>query len=472
MSTDFAGVDRALNSQTTRIALWLLIVAQCAAVAFKLYPWLAGDSPSYLKLAANLQQGFYGEILQGRIEPDALRPPGYPLILWFLMHVLKLSGGAVIVVQLGSYLLSLFLIERFLARLSLPSNLFLLIAAAYPFGAIYSSGFMTEPWVMLCYTAFALILGRQETSYGAAVLGGLLGGLLGLLRSDLLLIPLVGAAVLAWRAIRMPRDGRVNVLVSAGLILAVAGLTLAPYAMWNRANFNKLFPAPMAAAAGNSLYSAYWQEHLSNETLTAFYSGRITPPLVKSGYVDEIRRLNTSFGAPELTSPANPVNYPDNRTRIRTNLVFGKAAVDHVRQEPTLYARHIVKNLWFLWNTSEYPGIPVVAKFVLLLAAAAVCIFGISGGVLTLVGRLPVRLPRSLAILLFYPFAVHVPLHLEARYTAAARPLLMMFAAVMAMSLLKRVQSWPMRGQGRSWSLAPNVKVVAEEGLEPPTRGL
>jgi hypothetical protein len=360
------------------------------------------------------------------------------VILWFLMNVLKLHRGAVIALQLGAYLLSLHFIERFLARLALPSNIFLLVAAIYPFGAVYSAGYMTEPWVMLFYTAFALLISRKHTSPGVAVLAGLLGGLLGLLRTDLLLVPLVGAGFLAWRAARMPQPGRLREFMKAALMLAAAGLLLAPYAMWNRANFGKLSPAPMAAAAGNSLYSAYWQEHLSNETLTAFYSGRITAPLIRSGYVDEISRLNASFGAPPLTSPANPVNYPDNRTRIRTNLVFGTAAVEHFRQEPATYARHIVKNLWFLWNTSEFPGVNPLVKLTLLVAAAMVCIFGLAGGVLTVLARLTIPLPRSLAVFLFYPFAVHVPLHLEARYTAAARPLLMMFAAVMLMSLLKQ----------------------------------
>jgi hypothetical protein len=429
--------ETALHSRNVRLGLWLLIVAQCVAVAAKLYPWLAGDSPSYLTLAGNLGRGFYGEILHGRIEPDALRPPAYPLILWFLTHVLKLGGGAVIALQLSAYLLSLHLIERFLARLAVPSNIFLLIAAIYPFGAVYSAGYMTESWVMLCYTALALLIARERMSLGAAALSGLLGGLLGLLRSDLLMAPVLGAAILVWRAARTPQPVGLRSFASAALLLVVVGLVLSPYAMWNRANFGKFSPAPMAAAAGNSLYSAYWQEHLSNETLTAFYSGRVTAPLVSSGYVGEIRRLNASFGAPKMTSPANPVNYPDNRTRIRTNLVFRDAAVEHFKQEPATYARHMVKNLWFLWNTSEFPGVNSAVKYALLLASAIVCIFGVAGGMLTLLSRLTIPLPRSLAAFLFYPFVLHIPLHLEARYTAAARPLLMMFAAVMVVSLLK-----------------------------------
>ena len=445
----------AIESRVARIALWALLVGQCAAVAWQLHPWMAGDSPSYLELAGNLARGFYGEVLEGRIQPDVLRPPAYPLLLWFLLHVMKLSGGAVIAVQLGAYLLAIYLVERFLRGRNLPGNIFLAVAAVYPFGVVYSAGYMTEPWVMLGYTAAALIVARERVGVGGAVLCGILIGLLGLLRTDMLLMILLAAAILAFRAWR-GRSGRLRDLAPPAALLVAAALVLTPYAWWNYSNFGKFSPAPLAAAAGNSLYSAYWQEHLPNKTLNDFYSGRITEPLVRSGYLDEIRRWNATFGAPPLTSPANPINYPDNATRVRTNVVFGKVAVAHFKAEPMTYARHVAKNFWFLWNMSEYPGIPRLAKAGLQLASGLVYLLGILGAGLVLLGRLPLTLPRSLVIFLLYPFVMHVPFHLEARYTAAARPLLMLFAALAVTFLVARWRRGGADDMLRSrWMLGP-----------------
>jgi hypothetical protein len=398
---------------------------------------MAGDSPSYLLLAGNLARGFYGEILQGQVQPDVLRPPAYPLLLWFLLHVLKLSGTAVIAMQLGAYLFTVFIVERFLRRSGIPGNLFLAVAAIYPFCVVYSSGYMTEPWVMLCYTAAALLLARRDLGPGAAAICGALIGLAGMFRSDMLPVSLMAAAILAYRAWQGQRRTLAGFAPAISLLVA-AGLVMTPYALWNYTRFGKLSPAPMAAAAGNSLYSAYWQEHLSNDTLNAFYSGQITPPLVRSGYLTEIQHLNATFGAPPLTSPANPVNYPTNDTRVRTNIVFGKVAIDHFRAEPSTYVRHVAKNVWFLWNMSEYPGIPLAPRLGLQLVSGLICLLGLLGAGLQSARGLTPNLPGSFSLFLFYPFLMHVPLHLEARYTAAARPLLMMFAAVMIWGVVQR----------------------------------
>jgi len=434
-----AKLELVLHSRTIRFSLWALILIQCLGVAWKLPPWIAGDSPSYLELAGNLARGFYGEVLENRIQPDVLRPPGYPLILYFLLSVCHLSKAAVIALQLGLYVSTLGLIDRFLIARGIPTNPFLLLAAIYPFGAIYSAGFMTEPWAMLGFTIVALSLAKSEMTLVRAAVCGLIAGGLGLLRTDLLPVPLLFSGIIALRALR-GRIPRASGFSSAALALVAAAVMLVPYAAWNQAKFGKFSPSPMAAAVGSSLYSAYWQERLSNDTLSAFYSGRITQPLVDSGYLSEVTALNKSFGAPPLAAPVNPVAYPNNATRVTTNIVFGKAALDHFKREPSLYLKHVAKNVWYLWNTSEYPGIPWFVVLFLQISSGLVLLLGMSFAALNIwLGRGAFGLPRSLTLTLLYPFLLHVPLHLEARYTAVARPLLLMFAGIMLVVIARHL---------------------------------
>jgi hypothetical protein len=46
------------------------------------------------------------------------------------------------------------------------------------------------------------------------------------------------------------------------------------------------------------------------------------------------------------------------------------------------------------------------------------------------------------AFVMLYPWVVHLPMHLEARYTAAARPLLIMFAAMTLSWFIRRAFNW------------------------------
>lgn len=58
--------------------------------------------------------------------------------------------------------------------------------------------------------------------------------------------------------------------------------------------------------------------------------------------------------------------------------------------------------------------------------AAAIAMLGLASSILRIRGW---PLSFGMAFFMLYPMIVHLPLHTEARYTAAARPLLLMFAA-------------------------------------------
>src|SRR5436309_2073634 len=99
-------------------------------------PWLTGDSPRYLALAASLREGRGFALGRGAaLEPEAMRLPGYPA---FIAACQTLPGSArayIIVAQVLLYLASLWLTWR-LAATSLGPNAgaaFLSLSALYPF---------------------------------------------------------------------------------------------------------------------------------------------------------------------------------------------------------------------------------------------------------------------------------------------------------------------------------------------------
>ena len=112
-----------------RALLWIALLVQAIAAMWVARPWLTADSEIYLQLASGLDEIGFGRIDASGFQPDALRPPGYPLILNLLMEQLGLPVIGVVALQLGIYLLSIWLIERFLRRRELPSGPFLALAA-------------------------------------------------------------------------------------------------------------------------------------------------------------------------------------------------------------------------------------------------------------------------------------------------------------------------------------------------------
>lgn len=424
-----------------RSLLWVAIVAQAMLVCWSLRPWIAGDTPAYLDLARGLSRGGYGVVTAHGVMPDVLRPPGYPIVLYILLYVVGLPVAAVVWLQIGIYLLTLLLIDRWLARRSIDPFLFRLIAAIYPFAAVYSANILTEAWVALALTGIALLLASEEFTIPRLIAAGAISGLATLFRVDLLLIPLMIAVLVAWKAFRIRAGFSWGLARSlAGLISAAA--VLLPYSIWNLQHFGKLSPLPAATAFGNSLYTAYWQEILPNEDMVAFYMGRITPRARESGWADEVTRVNKSIGAPPGAGSENPVHDPTIRTRIASSPAFGRAAIKRIESNPSVYVKHVIKNVWLLWNTSRYPGVPAAAALLLFAISYSVWFAAMGGVTLSLLNARDWPLRPTPAFVMLYPWVVHLPMHLEARYTAAARPLLIMFAAMTLSWFIRRAFNW------------------------------
>lgn len=423
---------RLRRRRTCELLLWVALVAQVLLAVRVNRPWMTADSPTYLTLAAGIRAGHYGTVVHGFFYPDILRPPGYPLLLAGLTYVSGPQLAVIVYIQGFLYLISLRLFQIAAIQHGLNDLPFLALAVIYPFGALYDTQIMTEAWGTIALSAISVLICSENLSPSKLIGAGVLSGSAVLLRSDFLLLPAVLAAIVLARSLRR---GAGKSMGAAGLVLAVSALTLSPYIAWNFAHFRRASPTPSAAADGNTLYLATWQEALSPEDLELLYKGQVTPAVRNSGFMTEVATLNASIGAPRDIVPFNPAAYPTQQTQIASTHVYRAAAFRRIRAEPLLYLKHVFKNTWALWNTSRYPAeVPPGAVLVLRLVAGllfASAVFGIAAAV---TDNCFAWAWPAIALFLYLP-AVHAWFHTEARYTAAARPLLLMFASFAVLKL-------------------------------------
>ena len=442
-------------------SLWLaLLVIEAAVVFWFSRPWLNGDSNVYLDLAQSLSRGAYGALTPTGFEADALRPPGYPIILWFLMYVLRLPVAGVAALQLAVCILSLGAIDLLLGGHPRVRDWFRGLSLIYPFPLFYSSYMMTEPWVMVCLTVAACLIVASKGQWAALIIAGVLAGYSALLRPDMILLPF--AVALAFFVKLRAENGSVLRSIWLSLVpLSVSVAVLTPYAVWNGLNFGRYSPLPMAGAVGSSIYSATWQEKLSVDDIVSIYKGSPTPAAIQSGFYADARAVNRSIGAPEELSPVNPAWYPSRELQIQANLAFGKRGVERIRDDPGAYAMHVFHNIWRLWNTSEYPAaIPQPLQLLLKVISYSIFAFGLLGSVGAIFNLNGLGRWRPAALVMLYPYSVHLWLHTEARYTASVRPLLVLFAALLIASLWRRAEA--RRGAAGSPSTASGAALAAE----------
>lgn len=401
-----------LSRPTTRAILWCLLAAQFFAAAIFMHPWKTGDTGVYVALAEGLRSGGYGTFPNGQFQPDVLRPPGLPIIL----ALWPLGTPALIALHGGIYMACVALAERIFRLPILP------LAVIYPFPAFYLAAIGTEAWAMLAATLTVwLMMKRTPRAYALA---GVVAGLGAMFRSDLLLLPVALAAAILVRNWRQ-----------AWIPLAAAALAVTPYSLWNLHHFGSLSPTPLAGALGNSLWSASWQPHVGRDDLNAFYEQRSTPAAEAAGLADQVRGMNAQLHAPPLSSPSNPTAYADQRAQIASEDLARAFAIRNIAADPGAYAGHVARNVFALWNTSHYPAMPAPLRVLLQIISALVWALALAGVALAL--RRP-RLWPALAVLLYVP-AIHLWLHTEARYTAAVRPLLLGFAVLAIIALIKRL---------------------------------
>jgi hypothetical protein len=304
---------------------------------------------------------------------------------------------------------------------------------------------------------------------------GALAGAAALIRSDLLFASVVVSGALMWR---FAREGGLSLNAIGRALIPPLCVVVAvfPYALWNRAHFGRLTPVPVAGALGTSLYLATWQEKVPLSDLLPLYEGRATERAIRSGLIQEVIELNRRVGAPPLTSPFDPQRYPTQRMQIEITKVSRDKAIERIKEHPADYAKHVMWNTVRLWITGEYPkSVPTVARAALTFIAVFTMFAGSIGALLAIFGRERFRKWRPAALVMFYPLAIHIWIHTEARYTAAARPLLLLFAALAIAQFAQ--MAWQFRqashrgltrpngGSGRRDARPPHLRCGVSAGI-------
>lgn len=415
--------------RTVLLSLWAACFVQGIVAILISRPWITEDGVQYLALANSIAEGRYGYATPTGFESDVLRPPGYPLLLALLVHGLRVPLVVVVAMQAAAYLASIYLLQRFLQQRKINPLPFLAIAAMYPFVMMYVARTMAEGWTILAVTGVTVLLGNRRGSWSRSAAIGLICGLAALMRSDLLLLPIVPAAVIWWRELQAGKRV-VHAAVQATLPIILTAIVVLPYAMWNFAHHGRASPVPLASATGTSLYLSYWQGKLPNADIHALYKGVVTKRVIESGLASDLVELNRQIDAPLLTPPWNPADYRSGWQQVAAAKLSLKAAVARIRADPAPYFKHVALNSWYLWNTSEYPPrIPTFLTWGLTLLSGSITLLGAFGALLVF-RRKCGGVPRAVVFIVLYPAAFHLWLHTEARYTASVRPIFMMLASL------------------------------------------
>lgn len=402
--------------------------------AFRVFrPWMDGDSTRYLELAQSLATGKYGFFVNGMFSPEANRPPGYPIFLWFFLHALRLPVGLVILLQIGLYLASLWLLTRLLRDWNLPALPFQLLCTLYPFGLGYSAKFMSEGVAtFLLTTAVFLSARRQAVSSADAAMTGFLLGCIILVRASFVLVPFAFLAGLAYRCSLCP-GWRLLTQRTVVLSLAVAA-TLLPYSLYNWRHFQTLAPLP-PVGSGVILYVGSWEPQLTPDDFQSLYTNHISHRARDSGFVAEINKINAQFGIPADTPPYAAEVYGSADQQIRAAGLLRKLAIENIERNPWGYLRTVLARCWKLWNIAAYPtNIPYPLRMLLKTVAGLVSGLGLAGGIALLIWRRS-QLAVGVVLPLLYLPAVHAWLATTGRYTAPARPLLLLSATLVLIEI-------------------------------------
>jgi 4-amino-4-deoxy-L-arabinose transferase-like glycosyltransferase len=216
-------------------------------------------------------------------QPSAYRPPAWPYLLGgvFALTGADVTAGRMTQMLVGVAGVALAGLVAFQLWGTTVALLTLALAAVYPPLVIGSSGLLTEPlFVALELAALAAILRyRSSRRWGWAAAAGGLAGLAILTRTNgaVLLLPL---ALGAWgRPVLSPRSLR-----APALVLACAGLAVAPWTIRNAIELDEF--VPVATQGGITLAGTYNDTSRTDPRFPAAWR----PPNLDAAYAELIAR--------------------------------------------------------------------------------------------------------------------------------------------------------------------------------------
>jgi 4-amino-4-deoxy-L-arabinose transferase-like glycosyltransferase len=408
-------------------ALFALHVVVMLELVIKTGSWLTSDSPRYIALAASFAGGNGFSLATGAgFEPEGMRMPGYPLLI-YVCQLLFSDMLGVVILQCLLMLISVWLIWRVALKVfgEATGLIFLALSSVYPFVSFSAGQISPEiPTVFILAAIFYLLLHRTWTRF---ILVGVLMALAVYFRPNLLLFGLflTPACALADR----------RLVLKAVLMLVSSGLVLFPWALRNYQTFGVFTPMTVYRGTGLSLFLATWQPKVSVRSLVEYGMGRQeTAELETSGMLAQVHALNEEIGVRPDTLFVTMELFPGNDKKARVDQVYTRAAISNIKAAPLLYLFGSVKNMGRMWFSAYLPeSVPFIIRLGLILEGVLIFILGMTGTVLAMIRT---RVDKDSRLIVFAAASTFLYftltlcwLHTEARYTIPARLILLMLAA-------------------------------------------
>lgn len=353
------------------------------------------DEREYTLLAINLLTGHgYSLAEHPPYEPTALRVPGYPFFLAAIFSQAGPSETAVRLAQVGLYAGAVWLTVLIGTRVGgfRVGWLAGVLLNFYPFIGYFAGLLLSETLAVLLFlgAAYAFLRAAEDGYWRWFLGGGIFGGLVTLVRPQFFPLPffLAIGATLARRASR-------RVILQGAVAVLLASVLLLPWAVRNWVTFHQFIPLDAVGARN-------------------FYMGAITT----RGYDS----LNWN------TNPKSQLLLEAETTPWK----LYERGFQEIRNDPIGYLQASGSRMVRMWFSVYHPGLSsfylgVVQAYLLAFYLLAAWGLWVSRG-----------LWRKWLVLLFgilsFPFTLF-PFWIEARYTTAARPIVLVFAAIGLLSL-------------------------------------
>lgn len=392
--------------------------------------------------------------------PEAIRTPGYPLFVAAIYRVFG-PGNDLAVVSVQALVFAAICLLVYAAARRVDSDRTALgaaaLAALYP-PLPYAGGLLlTELWAAFVATGAMVVLLRalQQRRMRDFALAGALLGATTLVRPVFVLLPPFLAVAMP---LLVPGERRRAAACGWAVLVAAAGLVLAPWFAYNAVHFGRLTISP-AGGVGRALWEGTWQGRwpgrvhaaltelaaapVAGDALDARVraladaTGHAPEPMLR--YVAEWRAIRAVWDAPQ--DPMARVH-----ARVAADALYLEAALAHIRADPFGHLRRRLTYGPFVLWAGEIPirytlidEVPVLAiRAIWLAQAALVALAGV--GLLRLArgGRWPEA--ALLALPLVYVTAVHLPLLCESRQSLPVKPVLLLLAAIGSASCISRLR--------------------------------
>jgi len=382
-----------------------------------------GFRDDYDKLALNVMQGngfrFFPET-----AATLLREPGYPVVLAVTFSIL---GYSLLSAQILNYLLMVgtaILLLRLIRAFSghrLVAAAAMLLLFAHPGGLVAQIRGGFEPLFAFLLTAFTLCLSKALSSQARThyLAAGIVLGLIVLVRSNLLALPILALAVL----MAFPGAGASRGRRAGGVALLALGmlLTITPWAARNYLAVGEIVPTATVSGVA---------AHVGQYVCRNRNSGRTLQEL-DTGARDERSALARGTGF-RFKDGYYQFFYASRDELEFCKLLMSKS-VAFYSQNPSSFLGCTTANLLRFWVT----GRDEVATRLNAVVQVPYLLLAIVGFFLALRAPAAHAYVTPAAIAILYSMAVHSITLAQARYNVPLLPLLALFGAIPLTALLR-----------------------------------